>query len=128
MRHIDTCAKTLSFVAGIRFLAQMGLHAVMIRSISSGPYRFGTSPEFKMLFTSSSMPSLIICMVSNNAHAQVGCAILMRHWMAYTHSFAVQECFVTRERYTLFRQRRMRRHVKHGMIQNALVIKQADAA
>lgn len=33
----------------------------MMRSISSGPYRLGTSPEFRMLFTSSSMPSLMIC-------------------------------------------------------------------
>lgn len=75
---MSTCAKTFNLVAGMRFLAQMGLQAVMMRSISSGPYRLGTSPEFKMLFTSSSIPSLIICSqhkhACRNTHASWPCA------------------------------------------------------
>jgi hypothetical protein len=47
-------------VGGTRRRAHSGLHAVTILSMSSAPYRLGTSPELSTLLTSSSMPSSTI--------------------------------------------------------------------
>lgn len=52
------CAKMLIFVGAICFFWQSTRHADTIESISSGPYRLGTSPALRMLLISSRKVSM----------------------------------------------------------------------